>query len=128
MLVASCQLQGAAQDLWESYHYGRPNNVGQITWKEFSESFRSYHIPLGEVELKQDEFLNLKQGSMLVCEYRNQFTQLSSYALEEVDNDAKKQKCFLKGLNDGVQLQLMTVVYPNFKTLVDRAILIENNR
>ena len=56
------------------------------------------------------------------------FTQLSHYAPEEVDNDAKKQKCFLKGLNDGVQLQLMTVVYPNFKTLVGRAILIENQR
>ena len=65
---------------------------------------------------------------MLVCEYRNWFTQLSRYALEEVDNDAKKQKCFLKGLNDGVQLQLMTIVYPNFKALVDRAILIENKR
>ena len=35
---------------------------------------------------------------------------------------------FWKGLNDGVQLQLMTVVYPNFKTLVDRVILIENKR
>ena len=43
-------------------------------------------------------------------------------------NDAKKQKCFLKGLNDGLQLQLMTVVYPDFQTLVNRAILIENKR
>ena len=41
-------------------------------------------------------------------------------------NDAKKQKRFLKVLNDELQLQLMTVVYPNFQTLVNRAILIEN--
>jgi len=80
------------------------------------------------VELNQDEFLNLKQGSVSVCEYCNHFTQLSHYAPEEVNNDAKKQNHFLKGLNDGVQLQLMTVVYPDFKTLVDRAILIENKR
>ena len=63
-----------------------------------------------------------------MCEYHDKFTQLSRYAPEEVDNDAKKQKHFLKGLNDGVQLQLMTVVYPDFKTLVDRAIVIENKR
>ena len=63
-----------------------------------------------------------------MCEDRDMFTQLSCYAPEEVDNDAKKQKRFLKGLNDGVQLQLMTIVYPNFKTLVDKAILIENKR
>ena len=58
-----------------------------------------------------------------MCEYRDVFTQLSHYALEEVDNDAKKQKRFLKGLNDGVQLQLMTVVYPDFKTLVDKSFM-----
>ena len=46
----------------------------------------------------------------------------------EVDSDAKKQKRYLKGLNDGVQLQLMTVVYPDFKTLVERAIVNENKR
>jgi hypothetical protein len=80
------------------------------------------------VELKQDEFLNLKQGSMSVCEYHGRFTQLSHYAPEEVDSDAKKQRCFLKGLNDELQLQLMTVVYANFQTLVDRAIVIENKR
>ena len=102
VLFVSGQLQGVAQDWWESYQYGRPNNVGQITWKEFSESFRSYHIPTGVVELKPDEFRALKHGSMTMCEYHDMFTQLSHYALEEVDNDAKKQKHFLKGQNDGV--------------------------
>ena len=66
------------------------------------------------VELKTDEFQALKQGSMIVCEYRNRFTQLSCHAPREVDSDAKKQKCFLKGLNDGLQLQLMTVVYADY--------------
>ena len=51
---------------------------------------------------------------MSVCEYRNRFTQLSHYAPKEVDSDAKKQKHFLKGLNDGLQLQLMTVVYADY--------------
>ena len=65
---------------------------------------------------------------MSVCEYHNWFTQLSRYAPREVDSDAKKQKCFLKGLNDGLQLQLMTVVYADYQTLVDRANGIENKR
>ena len=64
---------------------------------------------------------------MSVCEYHNWFTQLSRYAPREVYSDAKKQKCFFKGLNDGLQLQLMTVVYGvDYQTLVDRAIVIEN--
>ena len=80
------------------------------------------------VELKPDEFLNLKQGSMSVWEYHNRFTQLTRYAPKEVDSDAKKQKRFLKGLNDGLQLQPMTVVYADYQTLVDRAIVIGNKR
>ena len=80
------------------------------------------------VELKPNEFWALKQRSMTMCEYRDMFTQLSRYAPEEVDNDAKKQERFLKGLNDGVQLQLMTVVYADYQTLVDRAIVIGNKR
>ena len=104
VLFASSQLQGVVQDWWETYQYGHPNNAGQITWQEFMENFKMYHIPTGEVELKQDEFQALKQGSISVCEYHNRFTQLSRYAPREVDSDAKKQKCFMKELNDDLQL------------------------
>jgi len=65
---------------------------------------------------------------MTVAEYRDKFTQLSCYAPNEVADDADKQRCFLKGLYDGLQLQLMSNTYPNFQTLVNRAIIIDNNR
>ena len=65
---------------------------------------------------------------MFVAEYRNKFDQLSCYALNEVADDADKQCRFLKGLYDGLQLQLMSNTYPNFQTLVNRAIVIDNKR
>jgi hypothetical protein len=37
------------------------------------------------------EFLALKQGSMLVSEYRHKFTQLSRYAPNDVEADQDKQ-------------------------------------
>ena len=100
VLYASGQLQGTAQDWWESFQYVRPNDAPEITWQEFRENFRCYHILEGLVELKQEEFFNMKQGSLLVCEYHDKFTQLSRYAIGDVVNDAKKQRRFLKGLND----------------------------
>ena len=51
---------------------------------------------------------------MSVAEYRDKFAQLSCYAPNEVANDADKQRRFLKGLYDGLQLQLMSNTYPNF--------------
>jgi hypothetical protein len=56
MLFASGQLQGEAQDWWESYKYGRPTNAPVVTWQEFRENFRAYHIPEGIKELKAEEF------------------------------------------------------------------------
>ena len=112
MLYASGQLQGAALDWWES-EFGQ-QDANHICWEEFKPAFRSYHVLAGLVMIKEEEFLNLKQGSMSVCEYCDMFTQLSRYAPGDVVNDAKKQRRFLKELNDGLQLQLMTVVYPDF--------------
>jgi hypothetical protein len=36
VLYASGQLQGAAQDWWDSFKFGRPANAAPITWVEFT--------------------------------------------------------------------------------------------
>ena len=52
VLYALGQLQGEAQDWSESFEYGRPTNAPPVTWQEFKENFKSYHIPEGLIELK----------------------------------------------------------------------------
>jgi hypothetical protein len=64
--------------------------------------------------LKKKEFQDLKQGSMSVNEYITKFTQLSRYALHEVDTDEKKYECFLNGLNDGLAYALEARDIENF--------------
>jgi hypothetical protein len=128
MLYALGQLQGEAQDWWEAFEYGCPNNAPATTWLEFRENFRSYHIPEGLIELKHEEFIAPKQGSMSVAEYRDKFARLSRYASNEVADDADKQCHFLKVLYDCFQLQLMSNTYPNFQMLVNRVIVIDNKR
>jgi hypothetical protein len=65
---------------------------------------------------------------MTVAEYHDKFAQLSRYALNEVANDADKKQLFLKGLYDGLQLQLMSNTYLNYQTLVNRSIVVDNKR
>jgi len=78
------------------------------------------------MELKLQEFLDLVQGSMTVCEYRDKFTQLSRYATLEADTDAKRQKRFLKGLIAPLRYQLQSHTFPNFQTMLDKAIGLES--
>ena len=65
---------------------------------------------------------------MTVAEYRDKFAQLSHYAPNDVAEDKDKQRRFLKGLYDGLQLQLMSNTYPNFQSLVNHAIVIDDKR
>jgi hypothetical protein len=46
----------------------------------------------------KEEFLALKQCLLSVSEYRDKFLQLSRYAPEDVNTDAKRQYRFLRGL------------------------------
>jgi hypothetical protein len=75
--------------------------------------------------VKKEEILALKQGPMSISEYIDRFLQLSRYAPEDVNTDAKRQYRFLRGLVDPLHYQLMNHIFPSFQHLIDRAIMIE---
>jgi hypothetical protein len=94
---------------------------------EFRAAFRAHHVPQGVIKLKK-EFQDLKQESMSVNEYVTKFTQLSRYALHEVDTDEKKQECLLNGLNDGLAYALEAQDFENFQGMMNKALVLENHR
>jgi hypothetical protein len=67
----------------------------------------------------------LKQGHLSVSGYRDKFLQLSRYALEDVNTDAKRQYRFLRGLVDPLHYQLMNHTFHTFQHLIDRAKMTE---
>jgi hypothetical protein len=87
-------LRGADQSWWESY-LANHANLDTITWVEFKDNFCQYHVPVGLMTVKKEVFLALKQGPMSVSEYRDRFLQLSRYAPEDVNTDAKRHYRFL---------------------------------
>jgi hypothetical protein len=127
VLYASGRLEGAASDWWDAFTAAHPN-ADTITWQEFQANFHAHHIPSGIMKLKKKEFLSLTQGSMSVSEYRDRFTQLSRYAPEEVDTDEKRQERFLEGLIGPLNYQLQSHTFPNFQTLLNKAIGLESKK
>jgi hypothetical protein len=65
---------------------------------------------------------------MTVSEYVTHFTQLSSYAPNDVDTDEKKQECFLNGFDGGLAYASEARDFENFQTMVDKALVLENRR
>jgi hypothetical protein len=126
VLFALHQLEGPAADWWDAYIEAH-EEPESINWQEFKNSFRSHHVPLEVMKLKK-EFEDLKQGSMSVSEYVTRFTQLSRYAPDNMDTNEKKQDWFLIGLNDGLAYALESRDFVNFQDMVDKALVLENQR
>ena len=59
VILAAHQLIGTAGEWWDNYS-NASENPENITWDEFQEAFREYHIPEGIMEMKAEEFHNLK--------------------------------------------------------------------
>jgi hypothetical protein len=127
VLLASHQLSGLAADWWDAYVEAH-EEPKSINWPEFRAAFRAHHVSQGLIKLKKKEFQDLKQGSMSMNEYVTKFTQLSCYALHEVNTDEKKQECFLNSLNDGLAYALEARDFENFQGVVSKALVLENRR
>ena len=122
--LAAHQLKGPAAEWWENFREGAADPT-TITWEEFVEEFRRYHIPDGVIHMKAAEFRDLKQGSMTVNQYVRKFTELSRYAPGDVNTDKKKQTKFKDGLKARLHSIMVSNIYPDFNTLVNQAILME---
>jgi hypothetical protein len=114
-----------AADWWDAYIVAHAAS-NTITWQEYRDSFHAHHISSGVIKLKQREFFTLKLGNMSVNDYVDKFTQLSRYALDEVNTDPKRQECFLDSLIGPLNYQLQSHSFSNFATLLNNAIGLEN--
>ena len=99
----------------------------QVPWGEFCEVFRTRHIPKALMEIKFNEFLDLKQGEEeSVMEYFERFTRLSQYVLDFVNTNEKKKFYFLRGLNKKLQCLMATSLAERYNEVVSQAVLGDN--
>jgi hypothetical protein len=106
-LFAAQRLRGPDSTWWANFSAIQP--VGhQITWDEFKLAFREHYVPMGLFHMKQEDFIQLKQGGDTVTQYLNKFNHLSQYAIGQVNTDLKKKNCFMRGLNDKLQWKMAT--------------------
>jgi hypothetical protein len=85
-------------------------------------------VPLGIVQLKEDEFWELTQEGRSVSEYVYKFTELARYAPDDVRTEAKKMACFLKGLRPKLKTILANQDFLSFLHLSNKAIQVERAR
>jgi ribonuclease HI len=121
VLLAVQQLRGPALAWWQSYREMN-EDANTMLWDRFVKVFKEHHIPRSVMKLKLEEFMSLQQGNLSVTEYLHKFTELSRYASEVLKTDEQKQDAFLRGLDPEIRTLLGVSIYPDFNTLVNKAI------
>jgi hypothetical protein len=75
---------------------------------------------------KHQEFMDLKQCGRTVYDYSKLFNHLAQYALQQVDVDAKKKACFMKGLSTKLKESLSLNTAGTFLEFVGNAIIADD--
>jgi hypothetical protein len=111
--LAAYQLKGEARywwDLMEATH-----DIAAMTFAQFETLFLDKYFPTPIRLAKEQEFMTLKQGTMIVTQYAAKFEELSRYASDAVTTEDKKPRRFEWGLTTARR----TVVAQTFATYTD---------
>ncbi|GFZ03498.1 hypothetical protein Acr_16g0001220 [Actinidia rufa] len=109
LVFATFMFEGAALIWWQLKKPLEPLWL----WPRFLEVFNEEYFPEMVRNQKIQEFLNLKQGNMIVVVYNAKFMELSRYAPHIVSTESRKAKRFEAGLRWNIKnkveiLQLLT--------------------
>ena len=122
-------LHGATYDWWKLV-LRNPLLPGPISWDFFVQEFKTKYVTDDYKETKWKQFLNLKQGEMIVAEYEKEFSCLSKYALEPILNETFRCIQFEDSLKESIKRYLTVITslhVVNFYQLVQVAMKIEKS-
>ena len=100
-----------------------PQDIEAMTWAEFHGLFISTYFMA-----KAKEFLELRQGTMIVMEYVARFTELARYADNYVATDLAKVRRFENGLKLSIRGKIVGLRLQDMDSMVGTALAIERER
>ena len=96
-----------------------------MTWEEFRELFMGKFYPTSAQHAKDREFLELKQGTMIVLEYMAKFTKLAHFVDDYVVTYLAKVRKFEDGLKLSIRGKIVGLLLQDLDSMVRTAMAIE---
>ena len=115
--LVSYQLIDVSQIWYTQWKDNRPEESGPIEWEEFKEAFLGKYFHREKMEVKVEEFINIKQGNMSVEEYSLKFSTLSRYAPSLLCNPRDEMSHFMLVVDDLVMEECRTTMLHDDMTL-----------
>ncbi|TYK29791.1 uncharacterized protein E5676_scaffold208G00070 [Cucumis melo var. makuwa] len=125
--LATFLLQKEAEGWWKSI-LARQSDARALNWRTFRGIFEDKYYPNTYCEVKRDEFLGLKQGSLSVAEYERKYIELSRYADIIVASKSDNCQRFERGLRFEIRTPVAAIAkWINFSQLMEIALRVEQS-
>ena len=121
--LAAFQLEGESQVFWNWVKISR--NLEAMTCGDFRELFMSKFFPASARHAKAQEFLDLKQGAMIVMEYVAKFTKLACFGDDYVATDMAKVRKFENGMKLSIRGKILGFLLQDMDSMVRTTMAIE---
>ena len=121
--LAAFQLESEAQVWWNWEKTSR--DLEAMTWAEFHDLFMGKYFPDTAHHAKAQEFLELKQGTMIVMNYVARFMELARFTDDYVATDMAKVRRFETGLNLSIRGRIVGLHLLDMNSMVGTALTIE---
>lgn len=125
---ATFMLTGDAEYWWRGARRLLEAEGREITWEIFRTTFLEKYFPTNVRHAKEMEFLQLKQGRMLVGEYAAKFESLSKFSRYFQLQPDEEWKC--RKFEDGLWYEIREAVVPleirEFPVLLNKCRMIED--
>ena len=96
-----------------------------MTWAEFNDFFMGKYFPTTARHAKAQEFLELKQGTMIVMDYVARFMKLARFADDYVATNMAKVRRFENGLKLSIQGRIVGLRLQDMDSMVGTTMTIE---
>ena len=103
--LASFHLEGESQIWWEWVTTSR--DLETMPWDDFHRLFMGKYFLASARHAKAREFLDLRQGKMIVLEYVARFTKLARFGDDYVATNAGKVRKFEDGLKLSIRSKIV---------------------
>ena len=117
------KLEGESQVWWNWIKASRDLEV--MTWEEFHGLFMENYFPASARHAKSREFLELRQGTIIVLVYVAKFTKLAHFYDDYVATNMAKVRKFEDGLKLSIQGKIVGLFLQDIDTMVRTDMAIE---
>ena len=121
--LAAFQLEGEGRVWWRWVRTSRDLEV--MTWAEFQELLMGKYFPETARHAKAQEFLELKQGAMIVMDNGARFTELARFTDDYVAIDMAKVRRFENGLRLSILARIIGLRLQDMDSMVRMTLTIE---